>query len=86
MRLELINLQVNLGDITVETFAIRKTDRQDVLQAFDVIESYFTENKLPKEHQLAIGRLCYGMQTHHMQKPKKSPTLRCFFDYRKPNK
>jgi hypothetical protein len=61
------------------------TKHVDVIEAFATIESYLAENKLTrKEYQLSISRLCYGVQTHRIQKPKKSPTIRSFFNSRKP--
>ena len=68
-----------------ETSTVKKTKHLDVLEAFATIESYLAENKLPKEHQLSISKVCYGVQTHRIQNPKKSPTIRSFFNSCKPN-
>ena len=69
----------------IETSTEKKTKHVDVLEAFATIESYFAENMLTKEYQLSISRLRYGVQTHRTQKPKKSPTIKSFFNSRKPN-
>ena len=72
--------------LQIETITEKKTKHMDVLEAFATFESYLAENKLTrKEYQLSISRLCYGVQTHRIQKPKKSPTIRSFFNSRKPN-
>jgi hypothetical protein len=63
----------------------KKTEHVDVIVAIATIESYLAENKLPKEYQLSVSRLRYGVQTYCMHKPKKSPTIRSFFNSRKPN-
>ena len=72
-------------EVLLETSTVRETAHKDVLGAFATIESYLAENKLPKEHQLSISKVRYGVQTHRIHKPKKSPTIRHFFDTRKPN-
>ena len=69
----------------IETSTEKKTKHVDVLEAFATIESYLAENMLTKEYQLSISRLRYGVQTHRTQKPKKSPTIKSFFNSRKPN-
>ena len=71
--------------VQFETSTEKKTKHVEVLEAFATIESYLAENKLPKEHQLSISKVRYGVQTHVMDKPKKSPTIRSFFNSRKPN-
>jgi hypothetical protein len=71
--------------VQFETSTENKTKHVEVLEAFATIESYLAENKLPKEHQLSISKVRYGVQTHLMDKPKKSPTIRSFFNSRKPN-
>ena len=72
-------------EVLLEMSTVKKTAHMDVLGAFATIESYLAENKLPKEHQLSISKVRYGVQTHRIHKPKKSPTIRHFFDTRKPN-
>ena len=71
--------------VQIETSTVKKIAHMDVRVAFDTIKSYFTENKLLQENQLSINRLGYRAQTHHMHKPKKSPTMRHFFNTHKPN-
>ena len=71
--------------LQIETITEKKTKHMDVLEAFATIESYLAENKLPEEHQLSISKVRYGVQTHLMDKPKKSQTIRSFFNSRKPN-
>ena len=66
--------------LQIETITEKKTKHMDVLEAFATIESYLAENKLPEEHQLSISKVRYGVQTHRTQKPKKSPTIRSFFN------
>jgi len=63
----------------------KKTKHVEVLEAFATIESYLAQNKLPREHQLSLSKIRYGVQTHIIHKPKKSPTIRSFFNSRKPN-
>ena len=70
--------------VQFETSTERKTNHVEVLEAFATIESYLAENKLPKEHQLSLSKIRYGVQTHRIHKPKKSPTIRSFFNSHKP--
>jgi hypothetical protein len=53
--------------VQIETSTVKKTAYLDVLGAFETIESYFGENKLLQENQLAISRLRYGPDTSHAQ-------------------
>ena len=53
--------------VQIETSTVKKTAYLDVLGAFETIESYFGENKLLQENQLAISRLRYGPDTSNAQ-------------------
>jgi hypothetical protein len=54
--------------VQIETSTVKKTAYLDVLGAFEtILESYFGENKLLQENQLAISRLRYGPDTSHAQ-------------------
>ena len=57
----------------------KKHTHQEVVGAFDMIQSFMEDEKLPLERRLALDRLRYGVQMHQMQKPKASPTIRKFF-------
>ena len=58
----------------------KKHTYQEVIGAFDMIQSFMHEEKLPLDRRLALERLVrYSVQTHQMQKPKASPTIRNFF-------
>jgi hypothetical protein len=89
----IVNNDINLDNedddegeiVQFETSTEKKTTHVEVLEAFATIESYLAENKLPTEHQLSISKVRYGVQTHLMDKPKKSQTIRSFFNSRKPN-
>ena len=63
----------------------KTTKHVDVIEAFATIESYLAQNKLTNECQTSLSRVRYGVQTHRMKKPKKSPTLKSYFNTRKPN-
>ena len=53
----------------------KKHKYQEVVRAFDMIQSFMENEKLLLERRLALDRLRYhGVQMHQMQKPKASPT------------
>ena len=56
-----------------------KHTHQEIIGAFDMIQSFMEDEKLPLEKRLALDRLRYGVQMHQMRKPKASPTIRNFF-------
>ena len=58
----------------------KKHTYQELIGAFDMIQLFMHEEKLPLDHRLALERLVwYSVQTHQMQKPKASLTIRNFF-------
>ena len=58
----------------------KKHRHQEIIGAFDMIQSFMEDEKLPLEKRLALDRLVrYGVQMHLMRKPKASPTIRNFF-------
>ena len=57
----------------------KKYTYQEVVRAFDMIQSFMEDEKLPLERRLALDRLRYNVQVHQMQKPKASPTINTFF-------
>ena len=58
----------------------KKHMHQEVVRAFDMIQSFMEDKKLRLERRLALNRLRYSAQImHQMQKPKASPTIRKFF-------
>ena len=57
----------------------KKRKHVEVLEVFATIESFLAQNKLPREHQLSLSKIRYGVQTHIIHKPKKSTTIRSFF-------
>ena len=57
----------------------KKHTHQDIIGAFDMIQSFMEEEKLPLERRLTLDRLRYDVQMHQMQKPKASLTIRNFF-------
>ena len=70
---------------TIESYLAEIICQKNINFFFATIESYLAENKLPKEYQLSISKVRYRVQTHRIHKPKKLPTVRHFFDTRKPN-
>ena len=57
----------------------KKHTHQEFVGAFDTIQSFMEDEKLPLDRRLALDRLWYGVQMHQMHKPKASPTIRKFF-------
>ena len=72
-------------EMTVENINTPTTryTHQDAVQAFDILQSFMQQNKNPQEHKLALERLRHPVQKHHMQKPKKSPTITSYFQQRR---
>ena len=72
--------------VQFETSTEKKLNMWKFLKRLQLLNhTSLAENKLPKEHQLSISKVPYGVQTHLMDKPKKSPTIRSFFNSHKPN-
>ena len=57
----------------------KKYMHKDIIRDFDMIQSFMGKYKMPGERMLALKRLCYGVQKHHMQKPNPSPTIKKLF-------
>ena len=57
----------------------KKYMHQDIVGDFEKIQSFMDVHKMTAELALALQRIHYGVQKHHMKNPKAPPTITNYF-------
>ena len=53
------------------------------VESMDLLQSYINSNNMQSNNKMALDKLLWNIQSHHLKNPKKAPSVASFFSPRK---